>query len=180
MSSRRTPYNDNELQSASKYLIYHVRMYVETKIWLDANQLTSARNWETVWNAVLEDHLVHARVLIHFLSKDKKGHPTDVLALDYFYDNPSLFSLLTDAFLKSQADDIGGQMVHLTTKAMPLLKSNQNWPIDNIMGKLIPVLQNFFLLVPSSRLGAGIKTECLSYLRRLTIHSTPISLSVST
>ena len=173
-------HTDAELKVASQYLVYHVKMFVETRLWLDQNP--SSGGWETQRNGILEAFLVHARVLIDFVSNDRPGaRPDDVIGIDYFHDNRSAFTPLTDKFLGEQADHIGGHLVHITKKPMPDLKSNQSWPVDKICSTLVPALQNFFNQVPAARVEAQAKAESLHQLARLSPPRVPpVSLSAST
>jgi hypothetical protein len=178
-SIRNIIHADEQLHIGSKYFRYHVRMYVETLLWLQ-DQISPV-GWDTVRNAILEDHLIHARILINFLSKfDAHERKDDVLAIDYFHDIHGAFQLLQDDFLKSQADNIGGYLVHITTKPMPKLKSEQEWFIRETASKLVPALKAFLSAVPETRLVDGAKNECLSYLAKLSLPQIPVSLTAST
>jgi hypothetical protein len=115
-------------------------MYVETLLWLQSH--SRPYRWDTVRNALIESHLVHERVLINFLCQSN-AIATDVLAIDYFHDSPKGFRPLQDDFLKTQSKTIGGQLVHLTTKAIPILKSEQEWYIRKTATKLVPALRVF-------------------------------------
>jgi hypothetical protein len=179
LSERNVIHPNEQLQIGSQYFRYHVRMYVETLRWLQDQP--KATEWDTVRNAVLEDHLVHARVLINFLSKFRKDErKDDVLAIDYFHDCRDVFQPLRDNFLKSQAANIGGYLVHITTKPMPILKSKQEWFIRETAMNLVPALQSYLLAVPEIRLADHAKNECLAYLRKLSPPEIPVSLSAST
>ncbi len=96
-SQRNVVHSDEELQIGSQYFRYHVRMYVETLLWLQDRPAST--EWDTVRNAILEDHLVHTRVLINFLSKlEKRERKNDVLAVDYFHDRRDMFQPLSDIY----------------------------------------------------------------------------------
>ena len=177
MSNSRNIHTDEQLRFASKYFIYHVRMYVETLLWLQSH--ARPEGWDTVRNAVLETHLIHERVLINFIS-NSIAKDTDVLAIDYFHDSPYDFHPLQDDFLHSQAKSIGGQLVHLTTKGIPKLKSEQEWYIRNTVAKLVPALKEFLGNVTESRLTNAIRTECLVHLAKLSPPESPVSESQST
>ena len=177
MQNSRRIHTDEDLRFAARYLIYHVRMYVETLLWLQSHERLDV--WDTVRNAILETHLVHERVLIHFICKST-APDTDVLAIDYFHDSPNDFHLVQDDFLKSQADTIGGQLVHLTIKAMPKLKSEQEWQIRDTAAKLVSALKEFLSVVKESRFAKEIRVECLVYLARLFPPEIPVSTSAAT
>jgi hypothetical protein len=150
-------------------------MYVETFLWLQEHP--RPEGWNTTRNAVIESHLIHARVLIHFVQRDRKNSHnkeskkneqrcTDVFAVDYF-DEIQDFLPLPNEFLATMAHDkIGGQLVHLTTNAQ-LLKSEQEWRIYEIASNLIPTLQNFAGFVSEKRFPKV--AECGELLSRLSL-----------
>lgn len=178
-SIRNVIHTDAEMQIGSQYLRYHIRMYVETLLWLQDHQ--SPIGWDTVGNAILEDHLVHARVLINFISRrDAHDRIDDVLAVDFFYDLPDRFEPLQDAFLNKQAQDIGGQAVHITKKSMPKLRSQKDWPIHDIATKLTMAIKLFLKAVPENRLAYGVKQDCVSYLAKLASPEIPVTRHAST
>ena len=154
------------LRLASDYLEYHVRMYVETLRFLRVRTAQRAPK-DIIWNSALEDHLIHARVLIDFLEKES-GRDDDVLAVDFFHDAPGVFNPTGDNFLRTWADNVGGRLVHITTKPMPALKSEQNWPIEEIALRLRPALQACLDMLPKERLAEGVEGQISSHLARLT------------
>ena len=179
MSSKKVVFTNDELKLGSHYLRYHLKMYTETLLELQDN--SSAISWDTVGNAVLEDHLVHARALIDFLSKDySKSREDDILAVAFFLDVPSLFTPFQDKFLIDQAQDIGGQAIHITKKSMPNLRSQKDWPIREIAKRLAPALKSFFTIAPEAKLADNVKRDCLGYLARLTPPEIPVSFHVAT
>jgi hypothetical protein len=165
LSPRKVIHTDEVLRTASDYLEYHVHMYVDTLVFISARLAQSAPR-DLAWNATLESHLVHARLIIDFLRKPQ-GREDDVLAIDFFHDLPDTYPLPEDEFLKSWADNVGGRLVHITTKPMPALKSRQEWPIMEIAQRLKPWLHEFLRVVPDSRLVAGAREQCLSHLAKL-------------
>jgi hypothetical protein len=172
-------HTNEELQIASHYFRYHIRMYVETLLWLQDHPAFGG--WNTLRNAILEDHLVHARILINFLSKrTKHDREDDVLAEDYFHDIPNIFEPLQDSFLNQQAQAIGGQAVHITKKPMPKLRSQKEWPTRDIAAKLTFAIKLFLKVVPETRLADDAKQDCLTYLEKLTPPELPVSLHSST
>ncbi len=151
-----TTYSDEQLEFSSNHLIYHIKMYIKTFLWL--RDYPRPADWDTVRNAVLESHLIHARVLIHFVQRESSENDTDVFAVSYFQNQP-VFLPLKNEFLKQQAKRIGSQLVHLTTNSS-LLKSEQAWQIGEIAISLLPVIQQFLSVVPSHRLSIKINQEC--------------------
>jgi hypothetical protein len=174
---RKIIHNDEQLQFASRYLIYHIKMYVETLLWLHDHSKPDI--WDTVRNSVIETHLVHERILINFICNGT-ARDTDVLAVDYFSDTPNTFYPRTDDFLREQAQNIGSQLVHLTTKPMPKLKSQQEWFIRETSEKLIPALKTFLYKVSENKFPTNIKLECIRHLERLASPDIPVSLTAST
>ena len=81
--ARTKIHSDNNLQTGSDYLEYHIRMYVETLLWLRDHECDANREIY-YWNAILEDNLIHARLLIDFVCKTQ-ARSDDILAIDYFY-----------------------------------------------------------------------------------------------
>jgi len=177
MSINKILHPIGKLFIGSKYFRYHLKMYIETIIWLNKNSQPSS--WNTEWNAILEDHLVHARVLINFLTKTS-GRNTDVLAIHYFGDQRENFKPLNSEFLNSQVEDIGNHLVHITTSSMPDLKSQQTWLTKEIAISLIPAIGSFLVIVPQTGLADGVKNDCLNYLAQLPLDSVPVSLNSAT
>jgi hypothetical protein len=154
-------------------------MYVETLLWLQYHP--SPSGWDTVGNAVLESHLIHARILIKFLSEsDSRDRKEDVLAEDYFHDIYPMFNFLDDAFLNRRVQDIGGQAVHITKKSMPNLRSQKDWPLHDIADRLKPAIKSFLDAVPKSRLADSVNQDCLGYLSKIVLPKIPVSLHPTT
>lgn len=170
-------YSDQQLEFSSRHLIYHIRMYVETFLWLQSH--SRPKDWDTAWNAVLESHLIHARVLINFLQYEKPKYKTDVIALNYLHNLQDASLPLQHKFLKDQSEKIGGQLVHLTTKS-PLLKSEQEWQIGEITMNLIPAIQNFLNVVPNHRLPTKINEECKEIIKKISVNSLVSTIPLST
>jgi len=176
--TRKIVHSADELKIASDYFEYHVRMLVETYLWL-RNKNGQGGSWDTVGNAILEDFLIHARALIQFI-QPPKPRDDDVIAIDYFYDKPNKYLPKPDSFLNHWADNIGGFLVHITKKPMPDLKSQQQWPIDDIVILLKPGLISFLNAVSDSRLATDVRKDCFSHLARLNPPKIPVSANVST
>ncbi len=176
---KRNTYTDDQLRLGSQYLRYHVRMYSETLNWI-LNQ-TFPDGWNTVGNAILEDHLIHTRILIDFLRKDEQhSQMDDILAIDYFHDSQEIYQPLDDLFLIQQAKKFGGYQFHITTKPFPRFRSKQDWEIGRIANILIPELQKFFLLVPNCRLAESVKSDCISFITGFMPPPINFSTSVTT
>ena len=177
-SKIRKPYDDLKLKIASDYFEFHVRMFVETYLWIHKKNSLGG-SWDTVGNAMLEDFLIHARALIQFV-QNPVPRKDDVIASDYFYDKTNKYSTLSISFLDDWANKIGSRLVHITTKPMPKLKSHQIWPIDDIVILLKPGLETFLNAVSESRLASDVRKDCLSHLAKLNPPKISVSVNVST
>jgi len=176
---RKRNHTDADLRTGSDYLEYHVRMYIETLLWL-RDQHESGKPEGTLWNAVLEAYLVHARILIDFLYKSNSRYDDDVIAVHYFHDLPVSFNPLPNTDLEDWAKEIGGRLVHITTKPMPALKSQQKWPIDDIASGLIPTLMDFLKVVPDALLADGVREDCKNHLSKVPSPIKPLSVHATT
>jgi len=167
MSPRNIVHPNDILQEASDYLEYHSNMYVSTLLLLSKQaKLNEPKTIQT--NSVLDSHMIHARVLIHFLSRPTNStRPTDVIAVDFFHDKPNTFEPLDDEFLDEWAGNVGAWMVHITTKPMPTLKSQQGYPVPAIADKLVLALHNFVTLAPEERFKEGHHAKCMEHLARV-------------
>lgn len=171
-------HTDNELRLASRYFVYHLKMYIETFNWLHENQEKNS-GWNTIRNAMLEDHLIHARVLINFFFP-KSPRIDDVIITDYINFAPGIPNIIDCNFLNNQVDIIGGQLVHLTKKQLPITKSDKSWPISEIKNNLVPLITRFIDFVPDDRLYKNVKEDCQSILLSLKPKETLLSVSSST
>ena len=156
-------------------------MYVETYQWLEDNP-EKPDGWDTERNSILEAHLVHARVLINFFFPQSK-RDDDVLVADYIHEFNSMNNVNVD-FLRTQAKDIGGKLVHLTLKPKPYLMSEKEWQILEIVKNLVPIINSFLKNVPESKFEEDKLTESKEILSdltsRLTSRPSRFSLSPST
>jgi hypothetical protein len=164
-NQRSVIHSDDQLRIGSDHLEYHVRMYIETLVWL-INQATHPEDGNILRNTVIEDHLIHARTLIDFFCKSE-GREDEVFATNYFHDLTNIYQPLLDGFLDYQAQNIGDQLVRITTKPMPGLKSEQEWLIRETSNKLIPAIKTFLNLVPDFRLTKDIKKDFRDHLAKL-------------
>ena len=174
MSNQRSViHSDDQLRIGSDYLEYHVRIYIETLVWL-INQATHPKDGNTLRNAVIEDHLIHARTLIDFFCKSE-GREDEVFAINYFHDLTNIYQPLLDSFLDYQAQNIVDQLVRITTIPMPGSKSEEEWLIRETSNKLVPAIKAFLNLVPDFRLTKDIKKDCRNHLTKLSPPQVPIS-----
>jgi hypothetical protein len=168
-------HNHDELRFASKYFIYHLKMYTETFRWIKDNQ-EKPLEWVTNRNAIIEAHLVHARTLISFFFPNK-NRKDDVVATDYFDFDPARLLFDKGEFLKKQVQIIGGQLVHLTTKQIPILTSEKEWPISEIKEQLVPIIERFLLNVPINLFAENVIANSQSILS--SINPDPQEFSVT-
>jgi len=172
-------HSDEQLQIGSAYFSYHVRMYVETLLWLQNNQGNPGR-WDTIRNSVIEAHLVHARILINFLCNLSSRYDSDVLATHYFHDSPTLYKPINDGVLKNNVGNIGNRLVHLTTKPMPKLKSEEEWQVGEIAIRLTPIIKKFLGIVRETRFSKIVKDRCLENLAKVSPPEIHLSIMAST
>jgi hypothetical protein len=169
--------NLQDLHIASDYFEYHVRMYVETLQALDEHPV-EIFGWNTKRNAILESHLVHARALIDFVCKTQGRRTGDVWAGDYIKNGDYIPSDCDE--LKEIAKQIGGQLVHITYKASPRKKSEQNWPVKRLTELLLPLIKQFLHIVSDDTVAKDVKADCLSHIRKIDIRDLPISINATT
>lgn len=172
------PHTDDELRFVSKYFSYHFKMYIYTFLWINDHK-EKPTVWDTNRNAIIEDNLIHARILINFFFSPPK-YPTDIVVNNYFENTPINFPILNNEFLKDQSKIIGGQLVHLTLKAMPALKSEQDWPIFEIKENLSPLILGFLAYVPNDKFDKHSKEECMSNALHLRPSSPLVTINAST
>jgi hypothetical protein len=144
----------DELKKGSDYLEFHVRMYLETY-----NELISeeeVKGWNTKHNCFLESHLLHTRILIEFFisTPESKKWPTDLIAADYISDWNEKYLDKIDIdknFFKEIKDVIGGYQLHLTSKFVPYLISQNEWKISKIYEILHPIILKFLDCIPQEK-----------------------------
>jgi len=74
--------NDQILVNASRYLIYHLRMHIET-LELILKFSEQPKVWDTIRNSIIEAYLVNTRVLIEFITRETPYQDT-IFAYQYF------------------------------------------------------------------------------------------------
>lgn len=162
------PHDNDTLQYATDLLEYHINQYISTLHWLNEfehDRQSKGRKKDTAYNAVLEDNLVHARALIRFLEPlPSRPFPTDVFALEYFQDQSDVYEPLKDEFLNTVASDVGGYMVHVTCKGMPVLKSEKHWPVEETARRLVPPLKVFLETAPPDKVDEHHRQKSLEHI----------------
>lgn len=152
---------EKDLLTGTRYLIYHIRAYVETFDLLENN--SSPNFWSIYSIMTLETHLSHARALIDFVMP-KNLRNTDITANDYVNNfNPNL-DPEDKKFLCLQKDLIGQRLLHITTKPAPKLISNNRWQYGRISSLLKPILIDFIKKVPIELFFGNIQKESLDFL----------------
>ncbi len=123
---------------------------------------------------------MHARTLISFFFPNNNYRKDDVVATDYFDFYPA--SLLFDKgeFLKKQVQIIGGQLVHLTTKQIPILNSEKDWPISEIKEQLVSIIVRFLLNVPINLFAENVIANCQIEVLRITPESLEFTATPTT
>jgi hypothetical protein len=105
-----------------------------------------------VGNVALDSFLLRARLLIDFFYKPS-AKPDDVIALDFFHDfNPKPYKPRMTKALEREREKINKRLMHLTTKPMPRLRSNQRYALDKITLPIVAAFRKWLLVVPDGRL----------------------------
>lgn len=152
---------------ASGYLTHHIKMYVNTLIWISKNKFK--RHSKVVRNSIIASNLVHTRLLIMFLYKDK-SKDTDVVVEDFLqpcqiFWKEEKYKNITDC-LDKYFKEISGKFIHLTIKADTTI-SFQEWPNEEISKLLTPLLQHLLENIPPEKMEPLYKADCLEHLQRL-------------
>ena len=131
-----------ELKNALESLKYEVWM-----LWSLANILASDNQDKgVIHNALLESFLIHARILIEFLYKNKPYKDT-VRASQYFTSDSPWKSIRPQKteLLKKTEKDAHKQLAHLTYTR---LQGKREWPYIKIANDIKAVLQVFYENLP--------------------------------
>lgn len=163
---KRDKRTDLELQQHSKTVLYEFRMLYQTAANLKREDV---KNDQTSYNAHIESFGIHCRALIQFFfGRDETPgftpRPTDVVALDYFYDDqtrwerscPKIEQYLKDA--KTQADK---QIAHITEDRGELDPSpdKKEWKIREVLNSLSRAMEQFLNEVSQTRLADGVGVQ---------------------
>jgi len=178
-SKTHKPLSITDLRMGSMYLAYNIKVYIETLMFITENMYAFIC-YDTKLNSILETHLLHARNLINFLKYDRKDRSTDITAYDYFWNGQFIELPTQNAYLKEQADIISNHLLHITSKPVPNLISQFEWPIRLVSDPLIEGLENFFMVVDDSKLDPTVKPTCLKFLALGKSLDVPENISAST
>lgn len=165
MANDRPEFEKSELQLASDYLEYHVRMYADAYHLFLSFRSTPKNSYDPATaNSLLESHLIHTWLIFDFLSRESTSFETDVLAIDFFSDAPEKYEPLKDSYLEEWRRKLGSRIAHLSIEAEPLLKSQQTWPIKKIAKRLIPALRKFLRKAPDELFKEPHKEKMLGHV----------------
>ena len=85
-----------------------------------------------------------------------------------------------DEYLKGQAKKIGGRLVHLTRRAIPEMKSYQNWEIRQLAEKIIRLVHLFLDENNQSTFPEDNRKKCIVLLQKFNIGNIPDTVNAST
>ena len=101
----------------------------------------------------------------------RNAKPDDVMALDYFHDyKPKPYRPRLPRPVKRERDKINKRLMHLTTKPMPRLRSNQEYALDRIARPIVAAFRTWLAVVPDARLqrpATKIRADYERHLRRI-------------
>jgi hypothetical protein len=158
---RAVVHNDKILRTASDYLEFDIHSFAA------AIALYRSQRGTETGNAALDSLLVRARVLIDFFMA-RQAIPDDVIALDYFYDfkakpcRPAM-----PPAVKREREKINKRLMHLTTRPMPRLRSNQKYALATIARPVVDAFRSWLSVVPDARLQRPVKRTRAQYERHL-------------
>jgi hypothetical protein len=139
----RTP---DELRLASKHLNYEVMMFEETSRALESRTLTDVHKY-----AFLESFTIHARALVFFFFAEN-GHPTDVLATDFFPDATNWRAAHKRSDIPVALAKVGGrvgkEIAHLTYDRLGIDYEASKWDVTAMRQAMMAVVKDFAGSVP--------------------------------
>jgi hypothetical protein len=153
--ARNVKHTDKVLQKASDYLEYHIHTFASS---IDVYQKTKPSE---AANAAVDSICVQARLLIDFFFFTD-GEKTDVLAIDYFWDqNPKPYypKIPMPKYLVRERRKVNQRIAHLTTHPMPYLRSSQKYNIRKFAKPIVRAFRAWLKAVPDSRLHNPKKTR---------------------
>jgi hypothetical protein len=147
---RKKVHKDSQLCKATDYLEYDVHTFVASlELYIQARNTPGAME---LGNAAMDSFLLRARLLFDFLLRDN-GLDDDVIAIDFFHDQPSRpYNPRMTKSVERQREKINKQLMHLTTRPMPRLRSNQSYALKEIVPPISKSLRAWLAVVPDSRL----------------------------
>jgi hypothetical protein len=145
-SQRNIVHDDWKLRKASDYLEFDVHTFAA------GIDIFSKYKGTEIGNAALDSLLVRARLLIDFFCRDE-AYSDDVIALDFFHDfSTKPYKPKMPKYLKVERGKINKRLMHMTTKPMPYLRSNQRYSVKKISKPIVRAFRKWLSVVPDSRL----------------------------
>lgn len=152
---------DWKLRKASDYLEFDIHTFAA-----GIDIFSKSRGTE-IGNAALDSLLVRARLLIDFFCRDD-AYPDDVIALDFFHDfSPKPYKPKLPKYLSAEREKINKRLMHMTTKPMPYLRSNQRYSVKKIAKPIVRSFRKWLDTVPDSRLQKPAKRSRKTYEKHL-------------
>ena len=153
---------DSELRKASDYLEYDIHTLAA------GIDICISHQGTEIGNAALDSLLLRARLLLNFFFMIDNPRPDDVFALDFFHDyDPKPYKPRLTAVIKREHDKINKCVMHMTTKPMPRLRSNQRYDLKKIVPPLIASFRNWLSVVPDHRLQRPATSSRETYEKHL-------------
>jgi hypothetical protein len=163
-SPRTIVHQDWKLRKASDYLEFDIHSFAA------GLELYARYRGTEQGNAALDSALLRARLLVDFFMRDN-AMPDDVIALDFFHDySPKPYKPKMTKAVWTEREKINKRLVHLTTKPMPRLRSNQRYAIEELGRAIIAAFREWLAVVPIHRLqkpASKVRTQYETNLTRL-------------
>jgi hypothetical protein len=149
------------LRKASDYLEFDIHSLAE------AIELYERNRGTAIGNAALDSLLLRARLLIDFFMRTN-ARDDDVIALDFFHDyDPKPYEYRRTNIVNREYEKINKRLMHLTTKPMPTLRSNQRYNLNRLVPPIIVAFKKWLSLVPDNRIYKPVKTSREKYEKHL-------------
>lgn len=160
-SLRNIDHKDWKLKKASDYLEFDIHSFAATL------EIYGLHRGTEIGNAALDSLLARARLLIDFFFRNSAKRD-DVIAVDYFHDYAiKPYKLRMTKAICSERDKINKQLMHLTTRPMPRLRSNQRYSIKKIAPPIVKAFRKWLSVVPDSRLQKPAKRSRQDFEKHL-------------
>ncbi len=160
-SQRNIVHEDWKLRKASDYLEFDIHTFVA------GIEIFSRHKGTEIGNAALDSLLVRARLLIDFFCRDD-AYPDDVIALDFFHDySPKPYNPKMPKYLSTEREKINKRLMHMTTKPMPYIRSNQRYSVNKIAKPIVRAFRKWVAVIPNSRLQKPAKRSRENFEKHL-------------
>jgi len=158
---RNIVHDDWRLRKASDYLEFDIHTFTA------GIEIFSKFKGTEIGNAALDSLLVRARLLIDFFCRID-ALPGDVIGLDFFYDfSPKPYNPKMPKYLSTERDKINKRLMHMTTKPMPYIRSNQRYSVNKIAKVIVRAFRKWLAVVPDSRLQKPAKRSRANFEKHL-------------